>query len=191
MSKGRLSIFALAGFCGGMAEVVWVWSYSAATGSTGIDVARQITATMFPSMASLPVAAFLGIAIHFVLAVGLGIAFGLLIWRPFASRLSRTASALVGITFLCLLWAINFFIVLPALNPVFVALLPYPVTLLSKALFGVAMVWMLQAARALQERSSKSAEICARSQGSAASAARSARSLNRSASADLPSSASM
>jgi len=39
---------------------------------------------------------------------------------------------------------INFFVVVPTLNPVFVTLLPYPITLLSKILFGWAMVSVMQ-----------------------------------------------
>jgi hypothetical protein len=35
-------------------------------------------------------------------------------------------------------WATNFFVILPALSPPFIALLPYPVSLISKLLFGLA-----------------------------------------------------
>jgi hypothetical protein len=41
-------------------------------------------------------------------------------------------------------WVLNFFLVLPWLNPAFVALLPYGVTLVSKLLFGLAMGLTLQ-----------------------------------------------
>jgi hypothetical protein len=39
---------------------------------------------------------------------------------------------------LAIVWAINFFVVLPAISPGFVHLLPYAVTLTSKLAFGVA-----------------------------------------------------
>jgi hypothetical protein len=39
---------------------------------------------------------------------------------------------------LTVMWAVNIFIVLPATNPAFVHLLPYPVTLVAKLLFGLA-----------------------------------------------------
>jgi hypothetical protein len=45
---------------------------------------------------------------------------------------------------LVIVWAVNFFLVLPALNPAFVTLLPYGVTLFSKVLFGIAMGWVVQ-----------------------------------------------
>lgn len=145
MSKVGLSHLLLAGFCAGMAEVIWVGSYTAVTGSSSVDIAREITASLFPSLANMPLAPLLGIAIHFALSVALALAFGLLVWRPFASKLNRVRGALVGIALLCMVWAINFFMVLPSLNPVFVTLLPYAVTLISKVLFGAAMVWTLQA----------------------------------------------
>ena len=38
----------------------------------------------------------------------------------------------------------NFFLVLPELNPAFVTLLPYGVTLFSKVLFGITLGWVVQ-----------------------------------------------
>ena len=144
MSKVSFRILLLAGLCGGMAELVWIALYAAATGASGVDVARQVTATLAPSMTKLWFAPLLGVAVHFALAAGLAIAFGLMVWRPFAHKLNRAAGVLLAITLLVMLWAINFWIVLPVLNPAFVALMPYPVTLLSKALFGAVMVSTLQ-----------------------------------------------
>ena len=40
---------------------------------------------------------------------------------------------------LALVWTLNFFIILPWLNPAFVTLMPYSVSLASKLLFGVTM----------------------------------------------------
>ena len=45
---------------------------------------------------------------------------------------------------LALVWLMNFFVVLPALNPAFTELLPYPLTFASKLLFAIAMAGMLQ-----------------------------------------------
>ena len=44
-------------------------------------------------------------------------------------------------------WAVNFLVVLPHINPEFVHLLPYSVTLLSKLLFAVAATTVLQTRR--------------------------------------------
>jgi hypothetical protein len=148
MRTPALPILALAGFFGGMVEIAWVAAYRATAGLSSLQVAREIAATVFPSAVNLwSAAAVLGIAVHLVLSVGLAIAFGLLVWRPVARNLGWVAGSLVGIGALCALWAINFLIVLPVLNPAFVTLMPYAVTLLSKALFGATMVLTLQIAR--------------------------------------------
>ena len=147
MNKVGFPVLVLAGFCGGIAEVVWVALYGAVTGLNGAEVARQVTATVLPAAADSAWAPSLGVAIHFVLSIGLAVGFGWLVWQPVARAPSRVAGMLIGIAVLCLIWAMNFLIVLPVLNPDFVALMPSVVTLLSKVLFGVAMVGTLQAAR--------------------------------------------
>jgi hypothetical protein len=43
-------------------------------------------------------------------------------------------------------WAVNFFVVLPVINPQFVDLVPYAISLVSKVLFGVAAAGTLQRA---------------------------------------------
>ena len=48
-----------------------------------------------------------------------------------------------------LIWAVNFFVLLPAINPLFVELMPHGVTLLSKLLFAVAMAATLEHASVL------------------------------------------
>ena len=137
-----LSIMA-AGLAGGLAEVACVGLYSMFTPLSGAEVAREITASVFPGLAALPSAALLGVAIHFLLSLLLAAGFVFATARLFTPR-RRTAdifvSALVTLAFV---WAMNFFIVLPAINPVFVGLMPYTVTLTSKLLFGVAMAAVL------------------------------------------------
>ncbi len=44
---------------------------------------------------------------------------------------------------LAAVWTMNFFIVLPVLNPVFIVLMPYPATFASKMLFALAMAGVL------------------------------------------------
>ena len=44
---------------------------------------------------------------------------------------------------LAMVWAVNFFVVLPVLSPGFVGLVPYEVSLLSKILFGVSAAAVL------------------------------------------------
>jgi hypothetical protein len=101
-------------------------------------LARAVTtaagvSALFPAA---PVA--LGVTVHMLLAGVLGIAlsFG---WRTLSSHRSNIASpfpfilaALVGV------WAVNFFVLLPGISPAFIHLVPYPVSLVSKVLFGLA-----------------------------------------------------
>jgi hypothetical protein len=128
----------VAGVAGGLAEIAWVTLYAGATGVDPSTLARAVTtaagvSALFPSA---PVA--LGVTVHMLLAavLGIGLSFS---WRALSSRRSDIASplpfmlaALVGV------WAINFFVLLPGISPAFIHLVPYPVSLVSKVLFGLA-----------------------------------------------------
>jgi hypothetical protein len=128
----------VAGVAGGLAEIAWVTLYAGATGADPATLARAVTtavgvSALFPSS---PVA--LGVTVHMLLAAVLGIAlsFG---WRALSSHRSDIAgplpfilAALVGV------WAVNFFVLLPGISPAFIHLVPYPVSLVSKVLFGLA-----------------------------------------------------
>lgn len=137
--KRLSSVIVLAGLCGGMAEIVWVAIYSAMTPVSAMEVARQISASVFPAMADSSAAAPVGIAIHLLLSLLLAGVFTVSVWLPFARRLRFTPALLVAVAALSGVWAINFFVILPLLNPVFVTLMPYEITLVSKMLFGLAM----------------------------------------------------
>lgn len=122
----------LIGLAGGVAEVAVTWSYTALTGSDIASVGHGIADAVGLTGASATV----GLGIHMVFAAGLGVA--LLAARPDAIRPCPFLLAS-----LALIWAINFFIVLPLVSPAFVHLLPYAVTLASKLAFGVAAAGML------------------------------------------------
>ena len=136
----RPSWIALAGLAGGFAEVAWVAVYAAVTGQSGWNVAREITVTVFGSPVGGAWAPWLGLATHFALALALAAGFAYTF-----RNLLRIAEAgfdeliAASILVLCAIWAMNFFVLLPRINPAFVALLPLPVTLASKMLFGIAM----------------------------------------------------
>jgi hypothetical protein len=68
-------------------------------------------------------------------------------WRPFAAQLTRVEAAIYGMDSLAAVWLVNFTVVLPALNPAFVTLLPLWATLISKLLFGAAMTAVLLTSR--------------------------------------------
>jgi hypothetical protein len=154
----------VAGVAGGLAEIGWVTLYAGATGIDPSTLARGVTTAagvsrLFPAM---PVA--LGVTVHMALAVALGIAlsFG---WRALSSHRLKIASpfpfilaALVGV------WAVNFFVALPIISPAFIHLVPYPVSLVSKVLFGLAAAEALrrQDASALRARPAAWARILSR-----------------------------
>jgi hypothetical protein len=144
----------VAGVAGGLVEIAWVTLYAGATSADAATIASGVTtaaglSALFPAA---PVA--VGVTVHMALAVTLGIAlsFG---WRALSShRLDAVGpfpfmlAALVGI------WAVNFFAVLPIISPAFIHLTPYPVSLMSKVLFGLAAAEALrrQDASALRAR---------------------------------------
>ena len=150
--RSLLKLILLAGFCGGMAEIFWVQLYASLTGHSGLEVARQVTASMLPGLSDAAFAPGLGIAIHLVLALLVALVYAALIWLPFIRRRGPAASLAVASAVLATIWAVNFLLVLPVVNPVFVTLMPYPVTLGSKLLFGMAMAGVLYTAQKADAR---------------------------------------
>jgi len=136
----------VASLAGGLAEVIWVGLYASFTRLEGARVAREVTASLFPALAAGASGAWLGIAIHMALAVALGCAFAYVIWKPLVRARGPLATLAASALTLATVWTLNFFVVLPLLNPVFVVLMPYSVTFASKMLFGVAMGGVLAGA---------------------------------------------
>ena len=143
MKQSLLQLILLAGLAGGLAELVWVMLYSSLTQVSSSEVARQIAVTLFPALAHAPFVVAIGVAIHFALSLALAAAFVWIVWRPFIRNRGVAATFAGAVVALAVIWATNFLVVLPRLNPDFVALMPYSVTLFSKLLFGIAMAWVL------------------------------------------------
>jgi hypothetical protein len=127
-----------------LAEIAWVTLYAAATGGDAAVLARGVTtaAGVGALLPQSPVT--LGIAVHMVLAVALGVVLAYT-WR--ALRTGGIAengiypfmlAALAGV------WATNFFIILPIVSPGFVHMVTYAVSQTSKLLFGLAAAAALQ-----------------------------------------------
>jgi len=139
ITKSRLlkvaQVGVIAGLAGGLAEIAWISIYGTISGVSVDSVAQEITRSIAPHASSSSVWA--GILIHLTLAVGLGVgvAFAIRLLLLGHGRVYAEFS-LVTLT-LATVWAVNFLLVLPYLNPRFVDLLPYSVTLVSKLLFGV------------------------------------------------------
>jgi hypothetical protein len=143
MTKGRRDMVrviergVLAGAAGGLAEIMWVSIYSTVSGGDAASVAAGVT-TASGLTALFPSAPFAtGIAIHMMLAVLLGIALACL-WQGAAGRFSVRSRFAGVVALLAAIWAINFFVILPAMSPDFIHMVPYAVSLVSKLLFGLA-----------------------------------------------------
>jgi hypothetical protein len=122
------------GVAGGLAEMVVVWLYTALTGGSAAMVARQIAAAVGLAHAS----ASTGIAIHLCLAAALGVGLNAVLQMVTVKPVRQSLVFTFMLVSLAAVWAINFFVLLPAVSPDFVHLLPYAVTLVSKLAFGFA-----------------------------------------------------
>jgi hypothetical protein len=151
MTRFTRSRTVVAGLAGGLAELLWVMAYSSHARASSAEVARQITATLAPSLASSPFSVALGLIVHFALSVLLASAFCVAV-GGLSKPLGRVATLSAAATVLAAVWGVNFFVVLPQLNPAFVALMPLGVTFISKLLFGFAMGGALGRAQARVHR---------------------------------------
>lgn len=134
----------LAGIGGGAAEIVWIIAVGALTGLSAVNVSRGIGASLGIEAASSTLAVVIGVTIHMALAIALGIAVAAGC-RVLMGRSFQTARAYVVVpTALIGVWAFNFFVLLPFINPAFVDLVPYPVSFLSKLMFGLAAAEILR-----------------------------------------------
>ena len=142
-----LRVGALAGLAGGAAEVIWVWLYAGLSAAEAASVASGVTGTVWPVLAASSAAVPLGIVIHMALAIVLGIAVAVLVPSVLPRSRSAVLEPLAVVGVLIAVWAINFLVILPMVNPAFVGLLPYGATLTSKVLFGLAAAAVLRANR--------------------------------------------
>jgi hypothetical protein len=141
----RTGIFT--GLAGGAAEVAWVIGYAGLTGASSATVARGVTSAFLPGLSDSSYAIGLGLGLHMLLAVGLGIIVSAAFSAPLLRRISDWPRGMLVVLTLGAVWAFNFLVVLPILEPSFLTLLPAAATLASKLLFGVAAAVMLQAQR--------------------------------------------
>jgi hypothetical protein len=132
--QGVLSTGLLIGLTGGLAEILVVCLYSALTGGDAAMVARHVASAV--GLAGASAAAGVGVHIGLAMALGIALSAGLQILGGRQVRIGAMFSFMVGS--LAAVWGINYFVVLPAVSPSFVYLLPYAVTLASKLAFGFA-----------------------------------------------------
>ncbi|WP_159588888.1 hypothetical protein [Chelativorans xinjiangense] len=135
-ADNRLVVFGvLSGTAGGLAEILWVWAYSANSHADVAEIARGVAEAVgaYGILDTVTV----GIAVHMVLAALLGIIVGAgLNALPLRMR-SWPGELVVTVGALATVWAFNFLVLLPALSPAFVTAVPYSVSFISKFLFGL------------------------------------------------------
>ena len=128
----------VAGAAGGIAEIIWIFVYASVTGTDAASVARDVTTATGVNLLLRGSPAAFGVTIHMMLAVALGIALAFS-WTALSQRWPTRANAYAVMPVaLAAVWAINFLIILPLIDPHFVQIVPYSVSLISKLLFGVA-----------------------------------------------------
>ena len=132
-----------AGLAGGIAEIIWIALYGAATSSSSLEVARQVTATVAPYAGAESWAPGAGVAIHMALSLAIGVGFVLGLWSLASGRPRASAIWSCALLAVFAVWAVNFLLLLPALGSGLATLMPLGATLLSKMLFGVAMAAVL------------------------------------------------
>ena len=131
-----LRIGAVAGLAGGLAEIVWISGFMGLVGGNAAHVASEVT---------------LGLIVHMGLALGLGVLVAVILRKALPQLAGTLIEAALLVAVLGLVWATNFFVVLPVMNPDFVHIVPLPVSFVSKILFGVcaaAVMWASERRRA-------------------------------------------
>ena len=108
---------ALAGLGGGAAMIVVAAMLSIATGQDMWREPREIAAPFFGSATSGGAAVLLGTVLHFLTSGLLGAAFGILSRRVLRLPSDYGVPVLGGMLYGLLIWALAYFVVVPALNP--------------------------------------------------------------------------
>lgn len=134
----------LAGIAGGTAEIVWISATSILANISATNVAYGVVASVGLGIAPSTLSVLVGVAIHMAVAVALGIAVSVACFALFGRTLQ--GAALYGLVVMALVgdWAFNFLVLLPLINPAFVEAVPYPISFLSKLLFGLAAAEVLR-----------------------------------------------
>jgi len=141
--RRQIRTASLAGLAGGAAEVVWIALYSMIAGGSSAQVATGITKTFDPELASGALGVPMGVAIHFGLAIGLGLAVTILIRNTLPNLAGKMSEFALVVAILAVVWAVNFLVILPMVNPSFIYAVPLAVSFTSKLLFGIGAGFVL------------------------------------------------
>ncbi len=133
---------ALVGFAGGAVEVIFMAAYCALTdtqaGKSGMEILRCVAYTFFDGGAQLWLS---GLVIHLVLSVIIGLVFGLVVYsaQQHGIQARYPVISASGVVMLIAIWAFNFFVLLPVINPEFIVLVPLDAAFFSKLSFGLTL----------------------------------------------------
>jgi hypothetical protein len=134
----------IAGLIGGLVEFGWVTLYADITGEDPHQFAPGIVSAA-AVRALLPgrPPSFLSVVVNLLFAVILGIVLTLA-WRALVAEKPTLTNPLpFALAALGVVWAINFFVLLPIIRPEFVHLVPYGVSLTSSLLYGATVAAVL------------------------------------------------
>jgi len=140
----------LAGFAGGLAEIVWVGIYATLGNTSAYAVAVAITDTL-GLRSGLPTVDFWqGVGIHMAVAALIGMVVVAILRSPWYRFRFAATEALAVIGLLVAIWCFNFFVLGPIVSPAFVEMMPLAITFASKSLFGLAAAAVLCTERSLR-----------------------------------------
>lgn len=138
-TRGTLPAFLIAGLAGGMAEAIFIAGYSQLMPVELAHIAREITASFSRSLADGTSSQILGLAIHFLLSLLIGAGFYVTFSFWSAWRMAPSFRFAISLSVLLVIWYLNFYFLLPNVNPTFVTILPLTITFTSKVVFGLAL----------------------------------------------------
>lgn len=128
-------VIVIAGLAGGLTEVLWVGASATVLGVDAVHLAREVAATVISAAVAT---AELGLVVHFALSLALAAVFSYIAGRVWPHA-GASVQLVAAMAMLACVWAVNFLVVLPWLNPVFTTLLPLGITFVSKLLFALAL----------------------------------------------------
>lgn len=152
----------LAGLVGGAAEIVWISIAYMFGGTSPVGVARAIAGTLGHSSTSATSTALMGASIHLALAGLLGGVMYMVWIRLLKPSKSRVSIMVFSIATLVAVWAINFYLVLPNLDPGFIVKVPVVTGLISKLSFAVAFcasIWATEPRKRMRAASAIKAHL--------------------------------
>ncbi len=154
MSLSRaLAAGGAAGIVGGLAEVAFMGVYCFVAGINAAEILRLITFTFFDvGVAFGANGHWAGLLIHFGLSLAIGLCFGLFARIAFGDDFSYFRALVWGVMALAAIWAMNFYILLPMYNGVFVMFVRPEAAFFSKLSFGVTLALSMRLACPRREK---------------------------------------